>query len=769
MNPETSHISHSEKLDFGKLRFVLQNNWLWIVLILLFTNGVAFIYVRYSKDLYEAESEIKLDIKQDATELGIRNLAPDRQPANIISAEIETIKSKLFLSTIIDSLKLDVTYLSIGKILDTDLHRSTPFTVTYQIKNPAIFDIPIYLKELNTKQYQLTVPGYPDPVTGTFGEDVETRDFIFRIHRTSIPFEQIQYAFIINSRENSLRHLQTHLVVEPLNVNANTIRVAFTDSNPYKAADIVNGIDSIYMQYSNAQKNLANQQKIAWLNNELHRIEQELEGYESYLEAFTLQNRTSNVQDELKNTLNRIYRIDSQRYELNRRVAEINRLADDLQTGNFFISGMQRTYLPDALIKSLEKLQELTLETSRLSLSYQPGTLVVRQRQQEQEELKKKISRQLSDIKSTLLQRLGELTRAQANLEKQFSSLPDKNMQFNKQLRYYRLYEELYLMLMQKKSEFEIAMAGSTPDFKILSTATPPANPVSPGKLLIYAAGLSIGLFLTFVFVGLVYLLSDKITSLAEVEKASGVPLLGSIPAFRQSEEHTLYVLQHPRSMVSEALRSLRTNLEFFNTDKQQKVIAVSSTVSGEGKSFLASNLSAILALSGKKVILLDVDLRKPAPAWKTDDPEKGMSTLLIGKHTVNECIRQTDLENLHHIPPGPIPPNPAELLLHNRFSASLSELKKTYDFIVMDTPPVGLVTDGIMAMRHSDMVIYVFRANYSSREFFQTLKRIIRINKFKHITAVLNALPTSGTTYGYGYYHDEKPTLITKLLKKRV
>lgn len=736
----------------------------------LLTNGASIMYVRYTKELFESESEIKLDTKQDATELGIRELVPERQQVNIVSSEIETIKSKLFLSRVIDSLKLDVTYLSIGKILNTDLHKAAPFTVTHHINDPSFFNKIILIEPRENDQYTLTIPEYNKILIGKFNEELNAPGVILIIRKTSLPFEpQNKYAFIINSHDIVLDYMLNNLTVEPLNVNANTIRVAFKDTNPFKAQDIVNGIDSIYLQYSNTQKNLANQQKIAWLNSELQRIEEQMEEYESYLESFTLRNRTSNLSDELRKTIERINRLDSQRYDLSQRIAEINRLNSALQTDSFYLSVTQRTLLPEIITQNIEKIQELQLESTRLILSYRPGTLAYRQRQKEIETLRQKIVSQLSDLKAELLIRLGELTKAQNRLEQQFASLPDKSTQFNKQARYYKLYEEFYLTLMQKKSEFEIAMAGSTPDFKILSTATLPKKPIAPQKLMVYAAGFVAGIFLSVLLIGIAYLFDDKITGIAEVEKYSGVPVVGIIPAFRQTNVNGLFIQQHPRSMVSEALRSLRTNLDFFSPDKRNKVIAISSTISGEGKSFLASNLGGILALSGKKVVLIDLDMRKP-PSFKQDDltNDIGMSTILIGKHSWKECLRHTSVENFHYIPPGPQPPNPAELLLNEEFQYLMDDLKKSYDFILLDTPPIGLVADGIMAIRQSDVAIYVFRANYSRKEFFTTLKRAMQIHKFSHLTAVLNALPAStDSTYGYGYYEEQKPKSLKKFFKR--
>ena len=209
--------------------------------------------------------------------------------------------------------------------------------------------------------------------------------------------------------------------------------------------------------------------------------------------------------------------------------------------------------------------------------------------------------------------------------------------------------------------------------------------------------------------------------------------------------------------MVSESIRTLRTNLDFFSLSAGTKTVAISSTVSGEGKSFIAMNLGGVMALSDKKVILVDLDMRKSKVnvPFKSTDNTRGVSTILIRKHTWQETVMPTPIKGFDYLPSGPHPPNPSELLLHGAFSTLLGELKKNYDVIILDTPPVGLVTDGIMAMKHADVSLYVFRADYSKKEFLQNLKRIISIHKFSNITTLLNAVSTSGKTYGYGYYED--------------
>lgn len=763
----------SESVDFGKLKTIVRSNIFWVILIFVLANAVSILYVRYTKDVYESESEIKLDVKQDASELGIREMVPDKN-LDLISGEIETIQSKLFLNTVIDSLDLNVSYFSIGNFLNEELYISSPFTVEFIRLNPALHNVPFSVAQKNNNEIEIRIGEDGSIVTGFFNKPLTIGDSELIVNKLpGAEFQSnIHYSFVYNSREALLDYLLTNLTVEPLNFNAKTIKVSFVDKNPVKARDLVNGIDSLYLQYSNEQKNLANKQKIDWLNNELSQIEEEMGGYEDYFENFTLKNKTSDLNEDLKKTIGQINRIDSQRFELSKRITEINAFLDNVAVGDFYLNNLQRRSLPDAVNKNLEKLQPLVVEMDRMKLSYNESTFAYRQRQNEIQTLRDAVFKELTGLKAEWLKRLQELNSGKSRLESAFANMPDKNTQFNKKQRFYKLNEEIYLTLMQHKSEFEIAQAGSTPDFKLLSTATLPKVPIAPKKAIIYGIGFVAGIMLNIFLIGILYLANDKITNTDEVERLSGVPLLGIVPKLRKQNGSGIYILDHPKSMVSEAMRTLRTNLDFFSVNSTKKIIAVSSTVSGEGKSFIALNLGGIMALSQKKVVLLDLDMRKPNKNSISEniDPSKGVSTILIRKNTWEECIVKTSIENLDFIPSGPQPPNPSELLLNGEFTNMLEGLKSHYDFVLLDTPPVGLVTDGIMAMKRADISIYVFRANYSKKDFLKSLQRVLKLNKFTNVTTLLNALPpTHEGYYGSGYYAEEPSrTSILKSIFKR-
>ena len=757
-----------EGLDFNKLNIIVRHNWYWLMMIFVSINLIAYLTIRYTKSIYESESVLKLDVSENATELGITNIVED-QNINLISGEIEIVRSELFLSRVLDSLHIDVSFFTLGRFLKDELYGTRPFFLRYVLKDPSAFDVPIYYDEDGPDGFTIRLGDTGKEVNGKYGQKIvlESMDLVLDKNTKFQKGDEIGYYFIINSRARLLDYLLTNLAAEPLNYRSNTIRVSFKDYNPFKTRAIINKIDTLYLHYSNEQKNLANHQKIDWLTNELHQIEKKMEDYEDYFENFTLTNKTNDLDEDLKKTVTAINRIDSQHYDVSRRIAETNRLLEGISAGDFYITILQRQLLPPALQKNLEELQRILLEQDKLKLSYTESTLAYRSKQKDIETLRSKSVSQLTELKSELLRRIDELNTRKQRLEVEFAGMPDKSTQFSKNQRFYKLYEEFYLTLMQSKSEFEIAQAGSTPDFKILSPATLPATPISPKKFIIAGIGFVTSLVSVLFFIGFLYLINNKITNIYELEKASDVPVLGVVPSSLYSTDEGLHVVDHPKSMVSEAIRTLRTNLDFFAINSEKRVIAVSSTISGEGKSFVAMNLGGVIALSKKKVILLDLDMRK-AKNNATDDNTKGISTILIRKNTWQECVVKTQLDNFDVIPSGPHPPNPSELLLNGEFTGILDELKNKYDFIILDTPPVGLVTDGIMAMRRADLSIYVFRANYSKKEFLQSFRRIVSINKFTNITMLLNALPITGDRTKYGYYEEpSRSGILTSLFRK--
>jgi capsular exopolysaccharide synthesis family protein len=321
--------------------------------------------------------------------------------------------------------------------------------------------------------------------------------------------------------------------------------------------------------------------------------------------------------------------------------------------------------------------------------------------------------------------------------------------------RIYSINEKYYTLLLEKKTEYSISKAGFVSQNIILEKAYS-AQFVSPSKKSSITLGFLSAFLASFLLVLYRYVSNDVIYSLSNITKATNanVSILGIIPQYKKKlNVSQLIIDKNSKSMIAEAFRSIRSNLQFIDNSPHPKVIALTSTISGEGKTFVAVNLAGILEFTGKKVIILDLDMRKPKVDKAFQLPnEKGMSTLLSGIHTAEECIQQGPLPNLKIITAGPLPPNPSELILSQQMNEIVDYLKTQYDYIIIDNPPIGLVSDATPILQKADIPIYVFRANYSKMNFVQIYDRLKNENKITKLSVILNGVEIKKNAYGYNY-----------------
>lgn len=758
------HSIHGQpgEIDFEKLYTVLSKSWKWILLIVIITNIGAYLVIRWTKPVFESYSDLKLNIKNDANLLGFLE-DNEETSINNLSGEIELLKSKLFFNKVIQTLDLDVSYYSVGNILEDEKYRSPPFNVDYTLVDDWAYDRYFTVDIQNGSEFIL---GYPDhsgieDQKHRFGELVQNDHLTLRLTLND-ELERIEhrqlYSFKINSRNSLLNYLENNLAVEPLNLTANTVRISFRDHNKFKARDLVNAIDTIYLRYTKEEKNKANQQKIEFLDQQLLLTQGKLKDYETYFESFTIRNKTTDVQSDLNNTIQAIAALDSQNVIVEKKLLDIQQMQSniDIQAGE-----------PEQVLKysgynqeintALTSLDELVKERELLKISYSENTFAVIKLDQEIDLLRRQLAGFIQAYQKELQHEQLVISSKRVTLEKRLRTLPAQGTEFTSNQRNFSLYEEFLLTLMQLKAEFQVAQAGTVTDFVILSAAILPNAPVSPNKVIIYGLGIVSGLIFSMLFVGVRYALHNKITSQLELERLTSLPILGVVPEHQKEnlDLSRLIIDQSPKSPVSESLRTIRTNMEFLKVASTNKIMSVTSTVSGEGKTFLAINLGGIISLSRQKVLLVDMDMRRPKIhlAFGKENVNKGLSTMLIQKHTFQECVLQTDLENLEYLPAGPTPPNPSELIMGDEMDRILNQMKENYHTIILDTPPVGLVTDGILAMKKADIAVYVIRADYSRKDFVNTLNRLAKTDRFNNLSIILNSVQiTNRKGYGYGY-----------------
>jgi tyrosine-protein kinase Etk/Wzc len=746
----------TQQIDWLKLRLIFKKSLPWFGVIFVILIATAILYIRYTKPMYQSNSEIKLDQENQSNILGLNQYEQTSNFA-LLSSEMELIRSRLFFSKVIETVHLNPQYFTYGSILDDEKYLSPPFKVGYKIRNANIYNIDIDVTILDDNSFELKykVNNQDYKYLGQFGDSLQT-SFIDCVLTLSNPrnFENdSEYYFRINSRESLINYIDKNLSVEPLNLQANTFKISFKDHNLNKAHALVSAIDTIYYNYSLQEKTRANRSKIDYLNKQLLETEKKLDAFESYFEEFTITNQTVDLDEDVKRTLVAINGLDSQRIKIDKKISELELVQKRLSQSPYKNLIPKANVYPLHLNRAFEEFNLLNNDLEKLGLSYKQNTYTFKARQTEVELIKSDILSEINDFKNELLEKLNNLSSSKQRLRSQLINLPSKNTEFNKSKRFYTLNEEMYLSLMQSKNEFEIAIAGSITKIKILSPASLSGPPIYPIPFFAYSSAIILAIVFSFLFAGITYLAHNKIQSLQEIEFLTQATTLGAVPKHSLNGKIAKIVVnKHPKSAVSEALRSIRTNIEFMVPDKKSKVISVTSTIGSEGKTFISTNLAALLAMAGKKSVVVDLDLRKPKIHLAFDNVknETGVSSILIGKSTIKECIKSSSIEGLDFITAGSIPPNPSELILRKEFGLLIDELQSKYEVVVLDTPPVGLVTDGLLAMQKADLPIYVLKADFSKRSFIQNVNRVLATGQFNNLSLILNAT-TGGAEYGYG------------------
>jgi len=768
---EIEEEERSISFDPDKLNVIFKKFLPWILLTFLTLSIGSYLIVRYTKPLFEAESILKLDIKRDASILGL-NYDEEEQSFNSLSSEIELLKSRLFFNKIIDAAKLDVSIYTIGNFLVDERYYNPPFNIEYIINNKVIYDKPFRVDVIDEINYHLSynIAGIEYYKECRFGEEIATDHYILKIdlteHYDPGPRDD-EFFFILNSRQSLLNYIEENITVQPLNLNANTIQISFIGYNRFKIRDMVNAIDTLYLKYTREEKTLANSQKILFIDQQLASTEQKLTDFEDYFEKFIIDNQSVDLQNNLAETIVILSQLDSQRFRVLSKISHLKTFQNNIDSLNQInLSFADYQILPQSVIEEITEFNNLLEKRESILISYNKNTQAYRKWSAEINSLYSRIKSFIEGFLVDSEDQLKKINARKVTLEKSFIELPSKNTDYSKSQRYYALYDEFYLTLMQKKAEFQLAMAGTITDFKILSAASLPEVPLKPQPWLIYGFALVIWVLVSFFMLGIGYLSFNKIIGLHHLERFTGIPVLGTIPFYSDEKMSTskLLIDSNSNSAISEALRSIRTNMQFVLPTDSGTIASISSTVSGEGKTFTGLNISAVFALSGKNVLLMDMDLRKPRldKIFKNVSREKGISTILIGKDNLEDCIVRSDLENLDILGSGPVPPNPSELIMGKESDEMFSKLRGKYDLIVMDTPPIGIVTDGVLVMKKADIQIYIVRAEYSKTQFIPFIEKLNTIHEFPHLYFILNSIKsTRGVHFGYGYgsgYYRDKP-----------
>ncbi|HAS42547.1 MAG TPA: hypothetical protein DCS93_18855 [Microscillaceae bacterium] len=773
-NNDSENDDFLSNIDLEKIWEILKKSILWMLILPLLTLSVAHIWLRYTKPVYESSSSLKLAIKDEGVQmLGIKQLITSNSINGNLIGEVEFIRSQIIFNSVIDAMDLWVSYYEQGNILEAEYYTNAPFKVVdYKIKTPGYYDKKFNIKLKSQKEFELSFQTGKvlNKQVYKFNQTVKYPGFSFKVIKTPFykkRFHNIPFYFKLNSRESLIRYLNTNLQVGILNRSARIIGVNFRDFNPLKAKHIVHVIDTTYLQKTLENKKRANIQQKKYLNRRLNEIEDSMRNYEAKIQGFKLKLKTNNINEKLDKSVQEIEQLIKKKLKFTDELAGIkeieNLIAEDKELVLYLPENTSGLQSLTEILKKISKLQE---DKKLLDLRATSSSMIIQNINQQLNTQKAKANRLIAKARKGIYKKIVDIEARINALETAFGSLPEQEAEFKRVQRLYKIYEGYYLQLLNRKAEIGISEAGIVPEFDVLKEANIPTIPISPRKFLIYAVAGGFGIFLSFALVVIRYLLHNKVTNLRELERVTKVPVLGTVPRYRHRKlKYTkLLVHRNPKSSLNESLRSIRTNLAFLlpqsresSNSSKTNIISVTSTISGEGKTFVATNLGGIIAMSDRKVVLLDCDMRKPKVHIAFDEEnDVGVSNILIKQNSLQECIKPTEIKQFDFIAAGPTPPNPSELLLREDFDQLIEDLKEIYDVIMIDTPPVGLVTDGVLIMQKVDVPLYVVKAHYSRKIFGKSIDKLVQAHNFRNLSIVLNSVKHAtgygGYKYGYGY-----------------
>lgn len=748
------------------LRTILRRFWWWIPILMISFFTLATIYLRYTKPIYESQLILQIESEDNAKNIiDVENINTKK---DVFFSEVELLKSELLFQQAIQSLDMNISIFYQGKILTEEKYNSGSFNIQpYHLNDSSLIGIPIYLHfDGKTVTLNYTFNSKEYKANGPIGQHIQSPhfDIVFKSNDSRLFAEECEantVYFTFNSTESLSNRFIDNLSVLPVDERARTVLIGFKGDNPKICRDITLAVSNTFIDYSVKMKKKGSESILHFIDNQLDSLSIEVKKSKDSLMNFQrnvnlpdpegngneIQTDVSKFEEELFNIEDEIFTLQS----IHRRLIENPNRLDVYRILPELLGKSYET----SIASHIEGLHLLLEEKEDVLFKLTPESSEVKRIDKKIQEKTKQIIRSIDTIENRLKSRRKVLQQKIGSLESEYVKLPEKRMEYNRLKNIQELNEKYYQLLTEKKVQYSISDAGFASNNRILKKPTTDFTQVEPKSAVVYTTFILLGLFIGIGILFLKYVSFNEISLLEDLENIlpEKATILGGVPLAKYTLEHSqIIVSKAPKSMMAEAMRKIRVNLSYIHPN--YKTIAITSSISGEGKTFVALNLSAIVAMSGKKTILLDLDMRKPKLhlAFNLNN-ESGMSNLIIGKIELEKAITKNVDVNLDVITSGPIPPNPSELLLSDSFKQIIEQLKNQYDVVVIDNPPIGLVSDGVQILTESDIPIYVFKSQYSKRNFAFRIKELFEMQQLKSLNIILNGVANSKrNVYGYGY-----------------
>lgn len=764
--------------------------WPFILLSILIFLGLSFYLIKTTTPTYRVAG--KFFIKEQNSPMSLFENTSMLEDQGIgITNESIILKSSPIADATLNQLKFDIEYYNDGTFLLNELYKNTPVLVEVDWKSPQLIHSLIKIKWDSPTTYSLIFDAekytqfIPDgswssvteikSQTFTFGEWIETPNFKLKINNTSGQNEGASL-FIIRDRNYLINKFSGSLNVDLVDKNSSILELSLIVPNQEKGLTYLNALMQTYLELELQEKNEIANRTINFIDGQVAGVSDSLTFFENQLQNFRSSNKIYNLSNESNTVFSQLTQIETQLANENLKRRYYQSLKDYLVRENYNEImvpsglGIEDPYL-NGLIENLLSIQ---VDRSRLMATQTELSPAVREANKKLSDLNRSIREILENVDLNNSMTILDLEKRKEEIESSFRSLPVAEQNLIRIQRQATLNENIYNFLSEKRAEAAITKASNRPNNKIIEFAKSSGGPIDPKPMRNYLIAFFMGLSLPIGFLVIRELFRSKIEDIGYLERKLKLPIISTI--LKGKTDENLVVFNYGKSGISESFRSLRANIRFMRPADKQMTLMITSTISGEGKTFCALNLASVYSLTGKKTILVGCDMRKPKIFQDFDIPNNaGLSTILSGQDkNWRDVVVSTKHENLDILISGPIPPNPSELLITPNFESLLKELKEVYDVIILDTPPIGLVSETIDLLSFVDLTLFVFRQNYSHRGFIDALNSLKGSKGLKNIYAIFNSVDSTKVSYGngytygygYGYYDDDKKT--SKILSRK-
>ncbi|MBS9524271.1 polysaccharide biosynthesis tyrosine autokinase [Litoribacter alkaliphilus] len=782
----------SENINLKGLVVKYLRYWPFLVVSVMIAVVLAHFKTKMTEPLYKVDAKFMILDEQrsnmvlDLTGMGAaagRSMGP-----NVIN-ETFVLRSRPLAYETLKSLDFDVEYYERGSFVNKEVYKRTPIIAEVDWSKPQVTGGEILVSWVNDKEftiefldeeYKYVIPDEEDseimetPIlknnTFTFGQWVELPYSRFKVDKVG---SESEGEMIVKFKDiGSLvgRFTGEDLQVTQVDDMASVVDIALITNHPQKGKDYLNKLMEKFLDQELEQKNRMAGNTVAFIDSQISGVADSLSRVESQMGQYRSANRTYDMTQEGGALFGQLSELEQSAAREKFKRDYYKRLENYLVREEYNeIVVPSGAGIEDPILNSLiENLITLQSEKSRLLATQTEASPAVREVTRKIRDLNASLKEVLRNVDSNAEMLIRDLEARIAKIEGSFSRLPETEQNLLKMRREFALNEGIYNFLLQRRAEAAISKASNTASSKIIEKAVPNNIAIAPKPMQNYMVGVLLGLLFPIAIITIKDFFNNKINDIRELEKQLHLPVMARIGNNKRNTN--LVVLKENREPVTEAFRSLRSNITYAFSKDKQMTIMLTSSISGEGKTFCAMNLASVYSLSGKKTILVGCDLRKPkifADFGLTN--KKGLSTYLSEQvNKVEDVIQPTKFKNLDILTSGPIPPNPSELISDDRFSDMVNDLKTKYDVVILDTPPIGLASETLELLKLVDLTFYVFRYNYSQKVFIEHANALKSRKNIKNFYAIFNGISEKEMQYGgygYGYYAEpEKPGLFKRV-----